>query len=151
MFRGSPGLTSDQLSSIITAMCGDFNAQTQQTLTQYYFTVPVEDLEIALHVEAVKMRKILDTARLWREERGAIEQEVVQDLSNPEYLLITHLTRKLYEGTPYEHDALGTVASFNKTSGAMLKKFHENYSALGEVGFFEMDQAQRVCPGYKRA
>jgi len=129
MFRGNPGLTSDQLSSIIAAMGGEFNAQTQQTLTQYYFTVPVEDLETALHVEAERMRGILDIDKLWEEERGAIEQEVVQDLSNPEYLLITHLTGKLYEGTPYEHDALGTVPSFDKTTGAMLKKFYDDWYA----------------------
>lgn len=129
MFRGSPGLTSDQLSSIIAAMGGKFNAQTQQTLTKYFFTVPAEDLETALHVEAVRMRGILDTEKLWKEERGAIEQEVVQDLSNPEYILITHLSGKLFVGTPYEHDALGTVSSFDKTTGAMLKKFYDDWYA----------------------
>ncbi len=129
MFRGNPGLTSDQLSSIIAAMGGEFNAQTQQTLTQYFFTVPTEDLETALHVEAVRMRGVLDTDKLWQEERGAIEQEVVQDLSNPEYILISRLTGKLYEGTPYAHDALGTVPSFDKTTGDMLKKFYDDWYA----------------------
>ena len=129
MFRGNPGLTSDQLSSIIAAMGGEFNAQTQQTLTQYFFSVPAEDLETALNVEAVRMRGVLDTDKLWQEERGAIEQEVVQDISNPEYLLITNLLGKLYQGTPYEHDALGTVPSFDKTTGSMLKRFYDDWYA----------------------
>jgi len=129
MFRGNPGLTSDQLSSIIAAMGGEFNAQTQQTLTQYFFTVPAKDLETALHVEAVRMRGVLDSDKLWKEERGAIEQEVVQDLSNPQYMLISQLLSKLYQGTPYEHDALGTVPSFDKTTGAMLKKFYNDWYA----------------------
>jgi zinc protease len=129
MFRGNPGLTSDQLSSIIAAMGGEFNAQTQQTLTQYFLTVPAEDLETALHIEAVRMQGVLDTDKLWQEERGAIEQEVVQDISNPEYLLITDLLSKLYEGTPYAHDALGTVPSFDNTTGAMLKRFYDNWYA----------------------
>jgi len=129
MFRGSPGLSPDQLSSIIAAMGGNFNAQTEQALTQYFFTVPVEDLETALHVEAVRMRGILDSDKAWREERGAIEQEVVQDLSDPKYILSTRLLGKLFEGSPYEHDALGTVASFDKTTGAMLKKFHNDWYA----------------------
>ena len=34
MFRGSPGLSSDQLSNIMALMGGDFNAVTQQTVTQ---------------------------------------------------------------------------------------------------------------------
>ncbi|HEX9079165.1 MAG TPA: pitrilysin family protein [Desulfuromonadaceae bacterium] len=129
MFRGSPGLAPDQLSSIIAAMGGNFNAQTQQSLTQYFFTVPAEDMETALHVEAVRMRGILDADKAWKEERGAIEQEVVQDLSNPEYVLSTRLLGKLFAGTPYGHDALGTVPSFDATTGAMLKKFHDDWYA----------------------
>ncbi|WP_188055483.1 M16 family metallopeptidase [Oryzomonas rubra] len=129
MFRGNPGLSSDQLSSIIAAMGGSFNAQTQQSLTQYFFTVPVEDMETALHVEAVRMRGILDSDKAWGEERGAIEQEVVQDLSDPQYILSTRLMGKLFEGSPYAHDALGTVESFDKTTGAMLKKFYNDWYA----------------------
>ena len=48
MFRGSPGLSSAQLSNLIAAMGGRFNANTQQTVTQYYFTLPASDLEIAI-------------------------------------------------------------------------------------------------------
>ena len=129
MFRGNPGLTADQLSTIIAGMGGNFNAETQQTLTQYFFTVPAANLETALHVEAVRMRGILDSDELWKEERGAIEQEVMQDLSNPEYLLSIRLLGKLFAGSPYEHDALGTIPSFDKTTGTMLKKFYDDWYA----------------------
>src|SRR5882762_5356940 len=64
MFRGSPGLSSAQLSNLIAAMGGSFNANTQQTVTQYYFTVPASDLEIALNIEAIRMRDVLNTEGL---------------------------------------------------------------------------------------
>ena len=79
MFRGNPDLTADQLAHISAAMGGNFDANTQQTLTQYNFTVPADDLELALHVESLRMRGILGTDELWGKERGAIEQEVAQD------------------------------------------------------------------------
>src|SRR3981189_300195 len=87
MFRGSPGLTADQLADIGSVMGGNFNANTRESLTQYLFTVPSEDLDVALHIEAARMRDVLDDAKDWELERGAIEQEVAQDLSNPFYIM----------------------------------------------------------------
>ena len=127
MFRGSPGLSANQLADIAAAMGGEFDADTQQTVTQYFFTVPVADLKVALHVEATRMRGVLNTDALWDMERGAIEQEVAQDLSNPEYVFYTRLLAAMFRGTPYAHDALGTRPSFNKTTGAMLQDFYSKW------------------------
>jgi len=129
MFRGSPGLSANQLAELTTAMGGMFDADTQQSLTQYFFTVPAADLNVALHIEAIRMRGVLDSEKLWSQERGAIEQEVARDLSDPDYVMYTKLLADMFKGTPYAHDALGTVASFNRTTGAMLKKFHETWYA----------------------
>ncbi|MHB9012996.1 MAG: M16 family metallopeptidase [Ignavibacteriaceae bacterium] len=127
MFRGSKELSADQLADITAAMGGDFNADTRQTVTQYFFTVPSEDLDVALHIEAIRMKSLLATDSLWKNERGAIEQEVASDLSNPQYVFYTKLLKEMFNGTPYDHDALGTRPSFDKTTGAMLKKFHDNW------------------------
>jgi zinc protease len=129
MFRGAAGLSADQLSAIAAAMGGNFNADTQQTVTQYFFTVPSEDLDVALHIEALRMKGSLDTDALWDKERGAIEQEVAQDLSNPQYVFETKLLDAMFRGTPYEHDALGTRPSFDKTTGAMLHDFYDKWYA----------------------
>src|SRR5207249_4913251 len=61
MFRGSPGLTADQLADIGSIVGGNFNANTREGLTQYLFTVPSEDLDVALHIEALRMRAVLDS------------------------------------------------------------------------------------------
>ena len=129
MFRGSPGLSSDQLAYLGSIMGGDFNADTRQTVTQYLYTVPAEDLEVALNIEAIRMRAIDDSAKDWQNERGAIEQEVAQDLSNPSYVLFSKLRSTLFEGTTYAHDALGTRPSFDRTTAAMLKQFHDRWYA----------------------
>jgi zinc protease len=127
MFRGSPGLSAEQLANINAALGGMFNADTQQSVTQYFFTVPAEYLDVALRIEAIRMSGVDDSDKLWRQERGAIEQEVASDLSSPEYLLYTRLLSAMFKGTPYAHDALGTKASFDATSGAVLKKFYDTW------------------------
>ncbi len=127
MFRGSPGMSADQLAGVTAAIGGDSNADTQQAVTQFFFTVPVEDLELALRIEAIRMRGLLNSEPLWDKERGAIEQEVAQDLSNPEYVFYMKLLEAMFNGTPYAHDALGTRPSFDQTTDAMLRNFHQTW------------------------
>lgn len=129
MFRGSEELSADQLAKISAAMGGNFDADTQQTVTQYFFTVPAEDTDVALHIESLRMRGVLNSDQLWDKERGAIEQEVSQDLSNPTYVFYTKLLTAMYGGTPYQHDALGTRPSFEKTTGADLQRFSKTWYA----------------------
>ena len=129
MFRGTKELSGDQLANLISLLGGKFNAVTSQTLTSYFMTMPSNDLKVALKIEASRMKDVLDSESLWEMERGAIKQEVAQDLSSPEYLFYTKILSALFKGTPYAHDALGTVESFDKTTGAMLKKFHDDWYA----------------------
>ena len=129
MFRGSPGLSAEQLAAIGGVMGGDFNANTRESLTQYLYTVPAEDIDVALHIEALRMQDAFDGKADWNRERGAIEQEVAQDLSSPDYLLYAKLRAILFTDTPYQHDALGTRASFDKTTAAMLKTFYAKWYA----------------------
>ncbi len=129
MFRGSPGLSADQLSNIVAAMGGDFDADTQQTVTQYFFTIPASYLDIALRIESIRMSGVLDQPSLWDQERGAIDQEVARDLSNPQYKFYSQLLEVMFKGTPYAHDALGTRDSFAKTTGEMLTQFHKAWYA----------------------
>ena len=129
MFRGSPGLGADQLAAISAAFGGDDNADTQQAVTQYFFTTPSENLEVALRVEATRMKDLLPDESLWTKERGAIEQEVAADLSNPEYVFYEQLLAASFKGTPYEHSPLGTRPSFDKTTDADLRKFHNTWYA----------------------
>jgi zinc protease len=129
MFRGSPGpgLSADELAAASAAMGGNDNADTQQAVTQYFFTTPAENLDVALRIEAGRMRDLLADEKLWQKERGAIEQEVAQDLSNPEYVFYMQLLDAMFKDSPYQHDALGTRPSFDKTTDADLRKFHNTW------------------------
>jgi len=129
MFRGSPGLSKDQLAAIAANMGGAFNADTTQSVTQYYFVAPAQDLDVALHVQALRMRGVDMSAKEWDKERGAIEQEVSRDLSSPDFKFYTQMLEQMFSGTPYAHTPLGTRPSFDKTTAAMLKQFHDTWYA----------------------
>jgi zinc protease len=128
-FRGCAGLTGDQISAIFAQLGGFDNADTQQTITQYYTTIPSADLDVALRVDAACMQDIQDSEAEWAQEKGAIEQEVARDLSNPTYKFITRVSEDMFAGTPYSHDPLGTKESFEATTGEMLKNFYKSWYA----------------------
>ena len=132
-FRGCTGMSADQTAAIYAELGGQNNADTQQNITQYFATVPASDLDIALRAQAACLQGIDDSPAEWAQERGAIEQEVARDLSNPTYKFIDRLNRDLFAGTPYEHDPLGTKTSFDATTGEMLRSFYRTWYAPGDA------------------
>jgi zinc protease len=126
-FRGCTGMTADQTAAIYAQLGGENNADTQQNITQYFATVPAADVEVALEAQAACLRGIDNTQAEWDKERGAIEQEVARDLSNPTYKFIDRMNADMFAGTPYAHDPLGTKSSFDATTGEMLKAFYTKW------------------------
>jgi len=128
-FRGCHEISGDQIAAIYAQLGGLSNADTQQNITQYFTTIPAADVELALRLDADCMQDVDDAQEEWAKEKGAIEQEVARDLSNPTYKFITRLNEDMFSGTVYSHDALGTKPSFDATTGEMLKKFYKDWYA----------------------
>ncbi len=130
MFRGSPGLSADQLADIGSIMGGDFNANTRESLTQYLFTVPGRGSRCgAAHRGAAHARRARYASGMGpgaRRDRAGSGAGPVRARAT---CCIPKLRARMFAGTPYAHDALGTRPSFDKTTAAMLKNFHDNWYA----------------------
>ena len=126
-FRGCTGMTADQTAAIYAQLGSDNNADTQQNITQFFATVPAADMDVALQAQAACMRGVDNTQAEWDQERGAIEQEVSRDLSNPTYKFLDRLNGDVFAGTPYAHDPLGTRPSFDATTAQQLRDFHTKW------------------------
>ncbi|GLQ51193.1 proteinase [Dyella flava] len=129
MFRDSQGMSGAQLDEMTGKMGAENNAFTTNDATQFYFVAPSNYLDILLHIESTRMEGALLTQKNWDSERGAIEQEVSRDISDPGYLAFQKAERILYAGTGYAEDALGTRPSFDKTTAQDLQAFYKNWYA----------------------
>jgi zinc protease len=58
--RSTKDLDANQVATITALLGGDFDADTQDAVTQYFITTPADYLDIALRVEAARMRDTLD-------------------------------------------------------------------------------------------
>ncbi|MBD5655046.1 MAG: insulinase family protein, partial [Candidatus Eremiobacteraeota bacterium] len=129
MFRGTKNLSTSELGTLATALGGDFNAATGDTITEFKFTVPAADFDAVLHIESDRMRDILDAQSQWNNERGAIEQEVLQDESAPGGDFFRDAQALAFAGTTYAHQGVGTRAAFDRLTGADLKTFWRRWYA----------------------
>ncbi len=128
MFRGSKSVSAAQFAEVTALLGGSFDADTQNQVTQFFFTVPEQGLDAALHLEASRAQGILDSQALWEEERGAIEQEVQRDNSSAGYRLYVKVLQNLMAGTPYADPGLGTMHSFSQqVNAAQLKAFYAKW------------------------
>src|SRR5580692_1683417 len=99
-FRGCTGMTADQTAAIYAQLGDESNAETEQDVTDYYATVPATDLDVALQAQAMCLHGIQNSQADWEQERGAIEQEVAGDLSDPTYAFLNRVNADMFAGTP---------------------------------------------------
>jgi zinc protease len=125
MFRGSRTLSSAQLMDTLSVTGGDFDADTQSTVTQFFFTMPSQYLDFALRLERSRATGLSLAPDQWAQERGAITQEVTQDNSNAIYRLFTKMQGRILNRTPYAKNTLGTVYDFaHVVNTGLLRNFY---------------------------
>lgn len=127
LFRGSKTLTASQFADTTAITGGTFNADTQNELTQYFFEMPSQYLDVALNLERSRASGVLDSQKLWDQERGAITQEVTQDYSSATFRLFAKAVEHVFAGTPYADFGLGTVASFKQIQAKDLKAYYARW------------------------
>jgi zinc protease len=127
MFRGSKTINASQFSDVTAITGGSYNADTQNEVTQFFFEMPSQYLDIALNLERSRATGILDAQSGWNAERGAITQEVVRDNSGASYRLYVKMIHHILAGTPYADEGLGTVDTFKKIQAPDLKRFYARW------------------------
>lgn len=124
MFRGTSDVSAAQFADIAARAGADYDAQTSNIDTVYYFTLPSSYVNVALRLEADRMTNASFSQSAWSEERGAIEQEVRAHESTPTAALMPQIRKALYGDTPYANDPVGTIEGFERMTAADIASFY---------------------------
>ena len=129
MFRGTKDVSSGGLDDIGARLGAIVNANTAEDYTHFYFVMPADRLELALHLEADRMRGLLLRNADWQLEKGAVLSEYDGDFSQPIYKLTQAVRQSTYPGTRYARTALGVRADVVRSTSADLHKYYDAYYA----------------------
>ncbi len=127
LFRSSKSMTGSQLDEMIGKMGAGMNAFTTNDATQFYFSAPARFINVLLHIEATRMRGADLSDSEWSIEKGAIEQEVSRDISDPDFLAFAKAERILFHGTGYAETPLGSRPTFDRTKSSDIRKFYDSW------------------------
>ncbi|MEO6582807.1 MAG: pitrilysin family protein [Ferruginibacter sp.] len=127
MFQGSDNVADEQHFKLITESGGTLNGSTNQDRTNYYETVPNNQLEKMLWLEADRMGFLLDavTQRKFEIQRSTVKNERGQNYDNRPYGLLREVAAKnLYPyGHPYSWLTIGYIEDLNRSNVDDLKNF----------------------------
>lgn len=127
MFQGSDHVGDEQHFKIVTEAGGTLNGSTNRDRTNYYETVPNNQLEKMLWLEADRMGFLLDavTQQKFEVQRATVKNERGQNYDNRPYGLVGEITAKnLYPyGHPYSWLTIGYIEDLNRVNVNDLKNF----------------------------
>jgi len=129
MFEGSDHISD--FDGPLQAAGGENNAFTDEDITNYYITVPAQNIETAFWLESDRMKCLSLTEEGIKVQKGVVIEEFNQRCRNVPYGDIAHLCLDMaYKVHPYRWPVIGKdISHIADVSPAEIRRFYEsNYS-----------------------
>lgn len=127
MFQGSKHVGDQQHFRLITEAGGNLNGSTNRDRTNYYETVPANQLQKMLWLESDRMGFLLDAVsqRKFEIQRSTVKNERAQNFENRPYgMIYEKMAEALYPRShPYSWQTIGYVEDLDRVDVNDLKAF----------------------------
>jgi zinc protease len=153
LFKGTPThnrQNGTQIASVLERVGADFNATTWYDRTNYFETVPADQLEFALALEADRMRNSLIDDADRQAEMTVVRNELERGENDPLTVLdqLSHATA--FREHPYHHPTIGWRSDVEGVPTARLRAFYDTYywpdnASLIVVGDVDLDQVLELA------
>lgn len=157
MFQGSANVKKGEHMQLVERAGGSMNGSTTEDRTNYYESVPSNRLNLALWLEADRMRSLAVTDTNLDNQRNAVQEERRLRVDNPPYTRIFYDdTYAAFDSTscfPYAHSPIGSMADLDAAHTADVKAFFDEYytpnnATLVITGDFQPANAKQLVDQY---
>jgi len=147
MFQGSENVGKGEHFSLIDNNGGNFNGTTSEDRTNYFESLPANQLDLGLFLEADRMRALAVTQANLDNQRNAVQEEKRLRLDNQPYGQTGDTVNSTaYDSFAYKHSTIGSMEDLNAATLQDVQAFFKRYYApnnavLTLVGDFKSDEA----------
>lgn len=156
MFKGTPTFNKNnntQIAATLQKIGAAFNATTWYDRTNYFETVPSDQLELAVRLEADRMRNSLIADADRQSEMTVVRNELERGQNEPMMVLDEAVYATAFREHPYHHPTIGWRDDVENVPTARLKEFYDTFYHPSNatailVGDFERDDALKLISDY---
>ena len=154
MFKGSANVGDGEHFYQVFSNGGSMNGTTNADLTLYFETLPANQLELALFLEADRMRSLEITQENLDNQRQAVQEERRLRIDNQPYgRADERFSEIFYDNFAYQHSTIGSMEDLNAASVEDVADFFKTYytpnnAVLTLAGDFRKDEALRLIGKY---
>jgi predicted Zn-dependent peptidase len=146
MFQGSANIAKGEHPSLISTNGGSLNGTTDEDRTLYFETLPANQIDLGLFLEADRMRSLAVTQANLDNQRNAVQEERRLRVDNQPYgRTFEAVGETAYDAFGYKHSVIGSMDDLNAASLQDVQEFFKRYYApnnavIAIVGDFKSEE-----------
>jgi zinc protease len=154
LFQGSENVGKGEHFILVQNNGGSANGTTNADRTNYFETLPANQLELGIFLEADRMRALNITQANLDNQRQTVQEERRQRIDNAPYGKTDEVViETAYDNFPYQHSAIGSMEDLNAATVQDAADFFRIYYApnnavLSMVGDFQTDAVLSLIKKY---
>jgi zinc protease len=130
MFKGSENVGSGEHFLLVFNNGGTMNGTTNEDRTNYFEALPANQLDLALFLEADRMKSLAITKENLDNQRNAVQEERRLGVDNQPYGKSGEVQQELlYDNFAYKHSVIGSMEDLNAATVEDVSAFFKMYYA----------------------
>jgi zinc protease len=130
MFQGSQNVGKGEHMLLVEENGGTMNGSTNKDQTNYFESLPANQLDLGLFLESDRMRSLAVTQANLDNQRNAVQEERRLRMDNQPYgKTFEVVDSTAYDNFAYKHSVIGSMEDLNAASVDDVAKFFKTYYA----------------------